>query len=148
MALGRPATTSHRHGVPLPREINDEDLSSERRRPATIKTSGTITSTSFFVHMLKLNRILNELLGEIYTHPAISQINRCDADRHHVHDMIQIITRLDSKLKDFEKDLPEPFQWFMAASDTLRPRNMHQLQRNVLGERLVLFHHECRFGVD
>lgn len=135
MALGRPATTSHRQSVPLPREVDDGDISPQRAMAT--RAPDTIASSSFFVHTLKLNQILNELLAEIYAHPDIYQVNRHDRDRHQGHEIIQTIARLDSKLRAFEIDLPRPFQWFTASSDALRPGDMQQLQRNLLGERLV-----------
>ncbi|RFU27492.1 hypothetical protein B7463_g8838, partial [Scytalidium lignicola] len=136
MTLGRPATTSYKSAVPLPRSIDDEYL--VLGNSSCVQPEKTFARTTFFVQTLSLNKILSEVLSKVYN-PWNEVVRSEDGlDERSSNNMIGVIVELDAKLVEFEQDLPGTFRWDRVDPEHLRPESLVQLQRNVLAERFFL----------
>ncbi|GAD96717.1 predicted protein [Paecilomyces variotii No. 5] len=132
MTLGRPPTTSYKSAIPLPSAIDDEYLipgESNCKQPENV-----FSRTTFFVQTIKLNRILSEVLSEVYD-PWNNMTDESGGEEGLKNQLMTIVAGLDTKLEHFEKDLPSAFRWSGVNVNELRPEKLIELQRNVLSER-------------
>lgn len=129
MTHGRPCMTAHLPGVPLP-EIPLEQTE-ELEMYASIMT--------FYVANIKLHRVLDEILSEVYgtwRDPVSETIN---SDEGRKQCSLDVIIRLEEKLSFYETQLPSFLNW----NSPVQPDNesslaqMAERQRNVLHARYL-----------
>lgn len=128
MTLGRPSITTGQSDIPLPMAANDDPLPS-------VPSQNNAPCTSFFVQAINLNKILADILTDIYK-PWSHLGGRNQIGQLLKNNSFDIIINLDNKLSDFKCQVPEQLYW--GRRD--RERQLTEIslrQSNVLHARLV-----------
>ncbi len=130
MTLGRPMSLSDEWPVQLPRAIDDRYIDSTSaicHQPA-----GIFSRTSFFIHTIKLYKLLGRILNSVYN-PASG--GKASVERVE-NSPLDTIVKIDCALSDFVANIPPELYW-MNRSEGDRS-SVSERQTNVLHARLVM----------
>lgn len=129
MTHGRPCMTAHLPGVPLPGIPLEQ--TEENETYASIMT--------FYVANIKLHRVLDEILSEVYDTWRGQPSEAIKSDEVRKQCSLDVIIRLEEKLSSYETQLPSFLNWQSPAQpDNENPwTQMAGRQRNVLHARYL-----------
>lgn len=129
MTHGRPCMTAHLPEVPLP------GISLEQTQENEMYTS----IITFYVANIKLHRVLNEILSEVYDTLRGQPSEAIKSDEARKQCSLDVIIRLEEKLSSYETQLPSFLNWKSPVQpDNERSlRQMAERQRNVLHARYL-----------
>ncbi|OBT97633.1 hypothetical protein VE01_04449 [Pseudogymnoascus verrucosus] len=134
MTLGRPTITSGQSDVPLPMVVNDDSLdvaSTAFLSPNSVNPP----LLEFFVQAVKLNKILAEILTDVYK-PWSRLGRRNKIGQQLRNNSFDTIIRLDYTLSDFESNVPSQLHW-TRRDPTLDRTEIVDRQVNVLHARFT-----------
>lgn len=130
MSYGRPCLNSRRSSVIIP-SILEEESSEAAGQPPLLDATSTLL---FFSETIRLYKILESILGQVYDPWKESEAGMLDAinTRNEKTRQVSCVVGLDAELDRFEATVPDILQW----KDSL-PSNSEvlQCQRNVLKTR-------------
>ncbi|OBT97544.2 hypothetical protein VE01_04454 [Pseudogymnoascus verrucosus] len=130
MTLGRPSITTGQSDIPLPIASNDDSLIS-----LSASSADNVPVTSFFVQALKVNKILAEVLTDVYK-PLSHLGGRNKIGQQPRFCFFDVIIDLDNNLSHFERNVPEQLYWGWR-DQAHRSTEIVTRQRNVLHARFV-----------
>lgn len=111
--------------VPLPLEIDDEDLEAvAQSSPSTL--ASTFSSISFYSNALRLCEILRDILENIDRNSSPGRVpEKCTT--------LDIVIKIDAAMSDFEQSLPPQLNW--ARQNAIDTTALAERQTNVLHAR-------------
>lgn len=137
MTYGRPSMTSNIPKVPLPRPLEDSQLSFQSDQ--TGSTTSNLSRMRFFCESVRVYEILDEILSNVYWSGPLSSTSTGMKDLP-----ADSVILLDAKLRNFEAEVPPFLSWKMSDSSAsvlseLSPdlQELYQRQRNILHARKV-----------
>ncbi len=133
MTLGRPPITSGQSYVPLPMAVNDDSL--ESIFGVSSPSTDDPPLVSFFVQAIKLNKILAEILSDVYR-PWSQSAGKNQIGQQLRNNSFDAIIKLDYTLSDFESNIPKQLHW-ARRDQTIGSSEIIKRQVNVLHARFV-----------
>jgi hypothetical protein len=130
MTLGRPMLLSDKWPVQLPRPIDDRYIdftSAICHQPPDI-----FSRTYFFIHTIKLYKILGEILSSVYNTASGGEAPGERAESS----PLDAIVKMDCALSDFESNIPPELYWMNRKEGKVS--SILERQTNVLHARSVL----------
>lgn len=136
MALGRPTVTSRSPEVPLPLKVDTLAICDGPIPHYMYQDFSRPPTTSFYVENIKLSKILQDMLDDLYQ-PRVETDDSPLTGRavHAEKSSIDIVMKMESTLTTFEAQVPGHLSW-NGGSEPGRVRDpTHQRQRHVLHAR-------------
>ncbi|RFU33077.1 hypothetical protein B7463_g3284, partial [Scytalidium lignicola] len=136
MTLGRPMSLSDEWPVQLPRAIDDRYIESTSlicHQPPDV-----FSRTSFFIHTIKLYKILGRILTSVYN-PASG--GKTPVERA-LSSPLDTIVKMDCALSDFESNIPPELYWMNRKEGEFSPvleRQTNVLHARFLHLRIILY---------